>query len=433
MAKNVNIFYADQMMSPKATTARWAWQVLPCTATLVAGPLIAVAYALAKPEYGAEGRFSVAQALNGTLCLMMFLSLSLSRRLRLLEHRITRPLMFLAMYAVLTSMISPYPYENIVFAVKLIFSALVFVSAFHLAKDKLCSEKWLLTSTWIILFFMATSQVIGLVSGNIISRYKSDFATAGFIEQASVAASLIVSTLPVFLKFFPNVWSLAGIMIALVSLFFTMRRTGLIAAASAILLILLCYLNPFRRRIPWAKMALAVLILGVSVVISLRSQAGTDLLARMSDLNPSEGSGSGRYIFWRISLNHILNRGIDAQIVGEGMGSIRDVMYKHFGHEIGSHTPWLDLTHAFGVFGLIAIGWWYVELIRFAKYLRIIKDPAFQGVFSAIVIFFLVSLGQGGFASPAFALIYAALGFWASRVSYGSQTYYGCCISKRAM
>jgi len=144
----------------------------------------------------------------------------------------------------------------------------------------------------------------------------------------------------------------------------------------------------------------------------------------MSDLDPSKGNGSGRYIFWFVSLNHIVDRSISAQIFGEGMGSIRDAMYREFGHSKSGHTPWLNLTNAFGVFGLMAIVWWYLELIRFANYLRTVKDPRFQGVFSAVVIFFLVSLGQGGFSDPSFALTYAALGFWAGRVSYRRQVYY---------
>ena len=221
---------------------------------------------------------------------------------------------------------------------------------------------------------------------------------------------------------------MVGITIVLISLFFTMRRTGLIAATGAIMFILLRYINPFQRKIPWAKVALSFLILGVSGVIALRSRAGTDLLIRMSDLNPSEGTGSGRYDFWCISVKHILNRGICEQVMGEGMGSIRDVLYEDYGLPIGSHTAWLDLIHAFGVFGLIGIGWWFFELIRFANYLHKFKEPAFQGVFSTIIIFFLFSIGQGGFCSPSFAITYAALGFWAGQIGdYRRQAFDARC------
>ncbi len=414
-----------RIMNTRVWTGWRAWQVFPCTVAVVAGPLITTVYHLTRPADAELGSLSLAQALRGILCLMMFLSLVLSRRLRLLEHRIIRPLMFLALYAVLTCLLGPYPYENVVFAVKSTFAALVFASAFHLAQTKSCSENWLVVIAWVVLLLMAISQVIGLVTGNIVAIYRSDYATAGIIDQPAITAALIVSTLPVFLRFFPKRRAaLAGMMVLLISLFFTMRRTALIAAAGGILCILARNINPFRSRIPWRQALLVALVLCVLIVIGLRSQAGQDLLDRMSDMDPSKGSGSGRYIFWRISLNHILDRSISDQILGEGMGSIRDVMYRHFGHSIGSHTPWLDLTYAFGVFGLIAIGWWFLELIRFANYLRTVKDPTFQGVFSAIIILFLISLGQGGFSDPSFALTYAALGFWAGQIFYGRQLHY---------
>jgi len=417
----MNRFLTTKITSIKVRTSWRTWQILPFTLAVVAGPLITTVYRLTRPEDAVDGSFSLAQALRGILCLMMFFTLFLSGRLRLLGHRIVRPLMFLATYAVLTCMLSPYPYENIVFAVKSAFAALLFAGAFHLAQAKLCGENWLVGCAWVVLLLMAISQIIGLLTGNTVPFYASNYATAGLIDQPELTSSLIVSTVPVFLRFFPKSRAaLAGMMVLLISLFFTMKRTALIAVAGAILCILARNLNPFRSRIPWRRALLAALVICVLIVIALQSQAGKDLLDRMSELDPSQGTGSGRYTFWRIAINNIMDRGIGAQILGQGTGSIRDVMDRHFGSPIGSHTAWLDLTHAFGIFGLMAIGWWYLELIRFANYLRTVRDPAFQGVFSAIVILFLISIGQGGFSDPSFALIYVALGFWAGKVSYRS-------------
>lgn len=89
-------------------------------------------------------------------------------------------------------------------------------------------------------------------------------------------------------------------------------------------------------------------------------------------------------------------------------------MERSFGHRIGSHTDWLDLFQAFGLCGLIAIGWWYIELIRFIIYLRRHRSPPFQGAFSDVIVLFLISVGQGRSGCDAgFALTYTALGFWA--------------------
>jgi len=419
------MFSHTTTVSERCWTSQWVYPIVPCTFALVTGPVVSIVYSLTQPEDAKDGSFSMAQALRGILCLAMFLSLFVSRRLHLLEHPIIRPLMFLAIFAVLTCMLGPYPYENIVFAMKISFSAFIFASAFHLAQSKLISEKWLIGSAWAVLLFMAIAQAIGLVTGNTVASYQSNYATAGVIDSTSVTTALIISTLPIFLRFFPYYrWSLAGILIILVSLFFTMQRTSLIAAASAILIILIHHLWSSQQRIPWSKAILAILVLGVLVVIGFRTQAGSDLLTRMSDLDPREGSGSGRYVFWHIALNHILKRSVGDHIVGEGMGSIRDMLDRHFGMGIGNHNAWLDLTYAFGIFGLMAIAWSYLELIRFANYLRSGQDLLFQGVFSAIVILFLVSFGTGGFYDPGFALTYAALGFWVGQSAYWEPFYY---------
>jgi len=419
------MFFPITTVNERGWTKQWFYPVFPFTFAIVTGPLVSIVYFLTRLEDAKDGSFSVAQALRGILCLMMFLSLFVSRRLHLLEHPIIRPLTFLVIYAVLTCMLGPYPYENIVFAMKITFSAFVFAGAFHLSHSKLISEKWLIWCAWAILLFMAIAQAIGLVTANTVASYQSNYATAGVIDSASVTAVLIISTLPIFLRCFPYYrWSLAGILTILVSLFFTMQRTSLIAAAVAILIILIHYLRTSQLKIPWSKGVLTILVLGVLVVIGLRTQAGTDFLTRMSDLDLREGSGSGRYVFWHIALNHILKRSIGDQIVGEGMGSIRDMLEKHFGFGIGNHNAWLDLTHAFGIFGLMTIAWSYLELIRFANYLRSVKDSLFQGAFSAIVILFLISFGTGGFYDPGFALTYAALGFWAGRTPYWEPFYY---------
>jgi hypothetical protein len=201
----------------------------------------------------------------------------------------------------------------------------------------------------------------------------------------------------------------------------------------AVLFVLIWYVEPLRHQAHRGKIALAVLVLGVLTVTSLRTQAGADLLARIRELDPREGSGSGRYIFWSVSLNHIVDRAVDAQIWGEGVESIRDVMDEHLGQSIGAHNDWLGLTHALGVFGLAGIVWWYFKLMRFTSYLRRQMGTEYRGALSALVIFTLISLGQGGFYDPSLAVMYAALGFWAGRQSYWEPLCYARCAFHRTV
>lgn len=422
---NMSNFLATKTTRLKMWNDFWSWQVAPCTLAVVTGPLVTTIHRVTGSPDVQVGNLSLAQMLRGLLCLTMVLSLFLCGRLRLLYHPLIRPLIFMSTYAMVTLLVAAYPYENIVFAVKLIFVSLVFANAYHLGESGLCSEYWLTLSAWTVLLFMVTSQAIGLATGHAVPAYKSSYATAGLIDQPALTAALIVSTLPIFLRFFlDGRWSVLGVLLLLMSLFFTMRRTELAAALAALFVVGFRLMTTPQSRASCRRIALAILLISPLAAAVPRTQAGADLLARIRELNPREGTGSGRYSFWAVSVDHIVHRPIGAQIGGEGMERIRDIIEEDLGQSIGAHDDWLALTHAFGMFGLAAIVWWYFKLMRFTAYLRKLKDPAFQGVLSTLVIFIIISIGQGGFYDPSLTMMYAALGFWAGRSYYWELVYY---------
>lgn len=405
-------------------TPSYVLQAIPVTIVVVAGPLIAIIYRLTWSVDAATSSFSVAQAARGLLCILMFFSLFLSTGLNLLKHRLVRPLLFLAACAVVTSFAHLCPYENIVFAVKMIFITLVFANAFHLAKEGLFGERWLTACAWTVLLIMVLNTGIGLAIGRSVDVYESPYATAGLIDEPSVASALILSVLPVFLKSVPNSGSaITGVVFLLTSLFFTMCRSSLIAAVAATCGSFAISLSSFRHRILRRRVSVPAGILITLAVIGLNTPAGTDLIARFRDINPLEGTGSGRYFFWQVSLKHIMNRPMYVQLQGEGMGSIRDVIKRQTDLSIGAHNDWLDLVHSFGLFGLIGIGWWYLELARFVWRLHGRQDGLFQGACASMIILGIISIGTGGFFNPSWALTYAALGFWAGHAAYAKQHY----------
>jgi hypothetical protein len=400
---------------------RRALQLLPVTLAVVLGPLIAVVYRQTQPIDAPTGSLSAGQVIRGLFWVLMLLSLVFSRRLHLLAHRLVRPLLFLAAYAVVTAFIRPYPYQQLVFAVKMAFLTVVFVSALHLAKEGHIRERWLTTCAWLVLLITATCISIGLITGRTADRYKTRYATAGLMNHVGTTSAFALSTLPVFLRGIATSPSaLAGVAILYASLFFTMRRSALIAAAVATACSFLIYLSPFEGRIPWRRTLGMLAVLLVLLGIGLNTPAGADLMARFRELKPSEGTGSGRYIFWRISLEHVLDRAIHAQLWGEGVGCIRDLMKERYGLAIPSHNDALDLVNAFGWCGLIGIGWWYCELARFARRLYRRHDGLFQGACASVIILGLISLGTGGSFEPPWAFSYAAMGFWAGRAAEAS-------------
>ncbi len=263
---------------------------------------------------------------------------------------------------------------------------------------------------------MALCITAALITGRTIDTYKSRYATAGFTNHPAVASCYLLSTLPVFLRLLPQgAVAIGALAILFTSLFFTMRRCSLIAAAVATGCCLLLYLIAFRARIPWRKTLAILGVLTALAGIAIGTSAGDDWVKQFKDLNPLEGTGSGRYTFWQISLEHVTDRPIHARLLGEGMGSIRDVLKRRFGLAIGSHNDWLDLVNAFGVCGLMGIAWGYWELTRLAGSLRNHRDGLFQGACAVAIILGLMSMGTGGVLDPAWAISYAAMGFWAGR------------------
>ncbi len=389
-------------------------QVLPVTLAVVLGPFIAILYHLTQPADAVLGSFSLAQAVRGLLCGLMLLSLLLSTGWRVLKHRFVRPLLFLAIYAVLTSFAGAYPYENIVFSVRIAFIVLISAGAFHLAEKELVSERWLMICAWVILLTMVFCIGAALVTGKTIDLHKSRYATAGFTNHPAVASCLLLSTLPVFIRLISRSRSAIFAMVLLfASLFFTMRRSALISGMAGLCCCFTTYLmslqyRPARRTI-LAFISILIVLLGLGQATS----TSADVVEQIEDLSPSEGTGSGRYSFWQITLEHITQRPVGAQLWGEGMGSIRDLLAQRFGLSIGSHNDWLDVISAFGVAGLIGVTWWYLELSRLVWRFHGRQGSLFQGACAAVVIFGLMSVGTGGSFEPPWALTYAALGFWA--------------------
>jgi hypothetical protein len=390
---------------------------------VAAGPLITVAYRLSRRGDVPVGGFSPAQGVRGLLCFAMLASLWRVKQLWLLEHPLIRPLTVLAGYAVLTAALGPYPYQNIAFAVKLLFISLVFATAFHLSQQRLCSERWLTVCAWMVLISMMMSQIAGFTTGNTLKTYHSSHATAGLIDEAATTATYSISTVPIILNTFPDQrLSLAGIFVQLACVFFTLRRTELIAAVTALCFVVCFTLAPFRRRAPWRKTIVAVLSLAALAAVVLSSPAGEEFVTRLQDLDPSSGTGSGRYMFWRIGFDHAITRGLDAQILGDGVGAVHDVIGRAYGLAIGCHNDWLDMMNSFGLVGLAIVAWWYLGLLRFVIAMHRLGHPVFRGVLSALVMLSVQSFGSGGAFDPCFIVVYAALGFWAAQ-SLWSESY----------
>jgi len=393
---------------------RKALSRLPVTLAVILGPFLGVAFRLTQAQNAEVGGVSLTQTCRGLLCSLLFLSLWFSQGWRRLAHRCVRPLLLLSMYAVVTAFMRPRAYEHIVFAMKLLFSVLVFVNAMHLGAEGMVGRRWFAMCAWVVLCSMTVCIGIGLVTGATPTEYYTPYATAGLMNHVSTASFFVLSILPVFAGAASiNRPIMIGVAIICMLLFFTMCRSALIAALVAGIACMWIHVARLRSWTVRWKVVMPIGLLLLSITIGLNTAAGADLVARFRDLNPYSGSGSGRYVFWRIALEHVTHRPVGAQVWGEGMGTIRDVLRERFGLAIGCHNDWLDCIAAFGVCGAIGIGWWCYELLRLAWCLRSGGEGVFRGVCASVIVLMLISVGNGGSFEPPWALTYASLGFWA--------------------
>jgi hypothetical protein len=88
--EGINTLTAAAITLPKIRKSLLLWQILPCTFSIILTPFIALIYSLTQSQDAGDGSFSIAQAIHGMFCMLMVLSLFITRQLHLLGHQIIR-------------------------------------------------------------------------------------------------------------------------------------------------------------------------------------------------------------------------------------------------------------------------------------------------------------------------------------------------------
>ena len=74
--------------------------------------------------------------------------------------------------------------------------------------------------------------------------------------------------------------------------------------------------------------------------------------------------GSGRSIFWRMTLEGYLDGSLAELLFGKGTNTVPDLLIQKYGMAIGAHNGWLDILYSLGIFGLIL---YIATIINFLK------------------------------------------------------------------
>ncbi len=200
------------------------------------------------------------------------------------------------------------------------------------------------------------------------------------------------------------------IVLVLWSIILTMRRSGILSAILVIMSISMLRLIRKKTR-KATKVVSLVIPLAILIFANffINTQIGYEIAKRFEDLNFDTGTASGRYIFQRITVEHILRRGYIENIFGEGAGYIKDVIATEYGLNIGAHSDWLDIAASYGIIGLGLFSLFFVNLVRLFL-ICVRKREKVDTVLAIFLIIFFMSISSGGVLEVYFAMPYSLLG-----------------------
>lgn len=388
-------------------------RTMPITVALLGGPVIDVVYRMAELPEATIGGLSLAQGLRGLLCVTMVVVMPKSFLSGAVRIRAVLPLGLLVLYTVSTSVLQPQPFENLVFAVRIIFLLCVFLSVYEFARAELIGRRWIDCIGWSILVLLGLSQVIGYIVGYRATVYRSEYALVGLTGHPKLGAVGVIAIFPFFLLRHPlRKTDILALVLCALSAFATLRRSAIVSLLLAATVVGALHLSPRSRRLGQSKQAILVLVLIlISLIsVSIATPLGNDVLSRALDLDVWHGgTGSGRTALWQTALEHLIQRSFGDNILGEGLGTIRATMLDEFGRAIGSHNDWLDIWFSLGFVGLLFFAWWHVEMLRLAVMLCRRQVSWGVSVIGAFVIVAFFALATGGIFAPGFAPLFAVL------------------------
>lgn len=143
------------------------------------------------------------------------------------------------------------------------------------------------------------------------------------------------------------------------------------------------------------------------------TEFGAVFQRRLENLYFWEGeTASGRLIFQRIGLTHIVSRGIFDNFFGQGMGYSKVLLAARLGVPIGMHSDWLEIAISYGLIGLLCYAYFYKNLLRLVwKSFRSESKGQFEALLSLFFLSLFGSFASGGTLDTSYTMPFALLGF----------------------
>lgn len=246
-----------------------------------------------------------------------------------------------------------FPSENFFLAnyVKLITNFMVLLFFLHQEKSE---NDWLFR-IYIISFIV--QSVWKIIMGQVFS-----FETLGAGDTASIGLIFII---PLILIYFKKIAAVCLLMVCLLFIILSLRRTCIIAFC-----LIIPYLwKYFRGKLNKYFISFSILLFAI-ILFYVWDLVGESLIYRIDEMiygNETTGSrGSGRDGFWTMLLEDFLEG--NGMIFGYGVGSIADFYYSEgLDYLPHAHNDFLEIGYTFGLIGLFV---WIVFLWKLYLYSR---------------------------------------------------------------
>lgn len=254
-----------------------------------------------------------------------------------------------------------------------------------IVEDMACdvNKDWILNISRII----ALSGVIYIVLMSIYKMNKVSFLTAS--GEASIY--YIITLLPFILCCSGKVRNLLLIM-TIVSVFITLKRTALIAIVLSLFVYLFVrFKNRDERKLRLVLYGIAALIVFVIAYQLAVKYTGNDILTKL--LDTQEDGGSNRNIIYQAVIDQFSSISTSQKLFGVGYNGVR---YSYniisAGTIVSAHNDFLEVLCDYGVIGLFLYILIIIKQIKAYVYLKRIESDLAPAMAASIVLFFILSM-----------------------------------------
>lgn len=237
-----------------------------------------------------------------------------------------------------------------------------------------------------IIFFLLLAFTVPLFI--LVLNFQNRLSVSTFSLLNDVYFLLLL--LPWVLLYPKIQWKSIGILVIIIAVLLSMKRTALLSLVVALVIYFLLERIRVRRlidgRFLFGVFAFAAIMLPLYSYID--TQTDSYLLSRIS--SSSDDKGSGRVDIYNEVIKLQNESNISSWVIGHGHNRV----VKSTSEFVSAHNDWLEVLFDYGLVGLVLYSCFHLLLLR--KILRLLKLRSYYGppMAASYALFFLISLSS---------------------------------------